>query len=197
MLKLLTIDKTKTNLLQETSFGGFPVKGTDNSIEWPRCENCDAELQYQGKIKTDIGIELIFMCSSNPGMCDDWDAESGGNKIIVVDAKKLEFFKPKDSDSIRELEYGVTVVETDDTDYYEAIENWEGDTNEIVGQLYGEPGWIQADETPDCNCCNKPMRFVAQLGESSDQKISMNFGGGMAYLFDCKEGKTAKFLWQC
>ena len=36
------------------------------------------------------------------------------------------------------------------------------------------------------------MRFVAQLEEGPDHRTAMNFGGGVGYLFDCKEGKTAK-----
>lgn len=42
------------------------------------------------------------------------------------------------------------------------------------------------------------MRFVAQLEEGLNPKTALNFGGGgTAYLFDSKDGKTAKFLWQC
>ena len=41
------------------------------------------------------------------------------------------------------------------------------------------------------------MRFVAQLEEGPDHITAMNSsGGGAAYLFDCKEGKTTKFLWK-
>ena len=74
-----------------------------------------------------------------------------------------------------------------------ARENWKGNKRDVLGQLYGEPSWIQGDETPECDCCNKPMRFVAQLEEGPDHRTAMNFGGGgVAYLFDCKQGKTAK-----
>ncbi|MEZ4884850.1 MAG: hypothetical protein R3E32_09010 [Chitinophagales bacterium] len=199
MIRLLINDNSKSNILEETSFGGLPVKEIDKIIEWPKCGTCEAEMQYQGKIKTDIGIELIFMCNNDPGMCDEWDAEDGGNKAIIIDEKNLEFFKPTNVElSIRETEYGVTLVETEDIDYDSAIENWKGNKRDVLGQLYGEPSWIQGDETPDCDCCKKPMRFVAQLEEGPDHRTAMNFGGaGVAYLFDCKDGKTAKFLWQC
>lgn len=199
MINLLINDPSKINILHETSFGGLPVKETDKAFEWPKCSTCNSEMQYQGKIKTDIGFELIFMCNNDPGMCDEWDAESGGNKVVIVDDKNPEFFKPADSGLLlRETEYGVKLVTSDDDDYDSARENWGGNKRDILGKLFGEPDWIQSDETPVCDCCHKPMRFVAQLEEGPDYRTAMNFGGaGMAYLFDCKEGKTAKFLWQC
>lgn len=198
MIQLLISDSSKTNILDDTSFGGLPVHANGETTEWPKCRTCNAEMQYQGKIKTDIGLELIFMCNNDPGMCDEWDAEGGGNKVIVVNPENLDFFKPIDNGlSLRETEYGVKLIETDEEDYDTARENWTGNRREVLGQLYGKPGWIQGDETPECECCNKNMRFVAQLEEGPDHKTAMNFGGGgVAYLFDCKEGKTAKFLWQ-
>lgn len=199
MVKLLINDNSKKSLLEETSFGGFPVKGIDQIIEWPKCKTCKADMQYQGKIRTDLGIELIFMCNNAPGMCAQWDPESGGNKVIIIDDKNLEFFKPSDSKlSLIEIEYGVSIVETEDIDYDSARDNWKGDKGDVLGKLYGEPNWIQGEETPVCDCCHKPMRFVAQLEEGPYYSTAMNFGaGGIAYLFDCKQGKTAKFLWQC
>jgi hypothetical protein len=199
MIKLLIYDTSKSETLKETSFGGLPVKAINKTIEWPRCETCKAEMQYQGKIKTDIGIEMIFMCNNDPGMCDEWDANGGGNKVIIVNEENLEFFKPIDTElSLRETVYGAKEIETVAVDYDSARENWTGNRREVLGQLNGEPSWIQGDETPECDCCKKSMRFVAQLEEGPDYKTIMNFGGGgIAYLFDCKAGNTAKFLWQC
>lgn len=198
MIKLLINDSSISNTLNETSFGGLPVKEMGHTLEWPRCQTCEAELQYQGKIKTDIGLELIFMCDNDPGMCDEWDAEGGGNKVIIVNHENLEFFSPDDVElAIRKTEYGAKIVEANALDYDSARENWEGNGREVLGQLYGEPVWLQADETPECDCCKQSMRFVAQLEEGPDHRTAMNFGGGgVAYLFDCKAGKTAKFLWQ-
>jgi hypothetical protein len=199
MITLLVDDNSKSEILDDTSFGGRPVQAVGKNIEWPKCANCEAEMQYLGKIKTDIGLEMIFMCNNDPGMCDEWDADGGGNKVIIIDEKNLGFFQPVEPElSLRGITYGVKFVETDDIDYDTARENWTGDKRAILGQLYGEPSWIQGDETPQCDCCNKMMRFVSQLEEGPDHSTAMNFGGGgVAYLFDCKEGKTAKFLWQC
>ncbi|MBE9602252.1 hypothetical protein [Pedobacter sp. MC2016-24] len=199
MIKLLINDDSKSDILTETSFGGLPVKEIGKNTEWPSCRTCQAKMQYQGKIKTDIGLELIFMCQNDPGLCDEWDPEGGGNKVIIVNSENLEFFKPLEGESLlRETVYGVNLIETDADDYDSARENWEGNKRQVLGQYDGIPSWIQGDETPECDCCSKSMRFVAQLEEGPDYRTAMNFGGGgVAYLFDCKEGKTAKFLWQC
>lgn len=200
MITLIINDSLKKSLLHETSFGGQPIREINQFLEWPKCKTCNSDLQYQGKIKTDIGFEMIFMCNADPGMCDEWDAESGGNKVVIVNSDKLEFFNPNDPKvSLRETEYGTTFIEMEaEKSYDDARENWNGNKSDVLGKLYGEPSWIQGDETPICNGCNKPMRFVAQLEEGPDHRTVMNFGGsGIAYLFDCVEDKSAKFLWQC
>ena len=155
-------------------------------------------MQYLGKIKTELGLEMIFMCANNPGLCDEWDAEGGGNTVLIVEGFDLEFFQPADPAlSLRETEYGVKLIKMKSDDYEDACEDWAGENREILGQLFGNPYWLQADETPVCDLCKKPMRFVAHLEQGPDYKTEMNFGGGMAYLFDCLHDKTAKFLWQC
>lgn len=198
MIKLLINDNSKSMVIDDSSFGGLPVTEIGKTIGWPKCKTCGAEMQYQGKIKTDIGLELIYMCNNDPGMCDEWSAEGGGNKVIIINSDKLEFIKAIDRKlSLRETEYGVKLVEVEAADYDSARESWSGNRREVLGQLYGEPIWLQGDETPNCDCCDKPMRFVAQLEQGPDYKTEMNFGGGVAYLFDCIKDRIGKFLWQC
>lgn len=198
MIKLLINDISQKPSFNETSFGGLPVKEAGNDTEWPRCKSCKSEMQYQGKIKTDLGLELIFMCQNDPGVCDEWDANSGGNKVIIVKDKKLESFSPKNKRiALRQTEYRGDILEVDAGSYDEARQNWKGNTRDVLGGLYGEPDWVESDDTPNCDCCNERMRFVAQLEEGPDENTAMNFGdAGVGYLFDCSKGKTAKFLWQ-
>ncbi len=173
--------------MHQTSFGGLPVKERNSSFEWPKCA-CGAELQYQGKIKTDIGYEMIFMQN-----CDDW----GGDKVIVVTSDDLEYVHPTNSQmALRETHYSTKIVVSDDSDYDTARENYPARRRDVLGQIAGNPSWIQDDEIPNCDCCNKEMRFVAQLEEGPDHETAMNFGGGCGYLFDCEVGKTAKFVVQ-
>lgn len=183
LIKIDTID-----YIDKTSFGGLPVKDQDIPFEWPKCD-CGAELQYQGKIKTDLGFEMIFMQN-----CDDW----GSNKVIIVDSENLEFVRPEEKQTaLRETQYGARIVTVDTNDYNMARECYPIRRRDILGQLSGSPVWLQDDETPKCDCCGEKMRFVAQLEEGPDYETAMNFGGGCGYLFDCVVGKTAKFITQC
>lgn len=86
-------------------------------------------------------------------------------------------------------------------DYYEqARDIWcdqqQRPFEEVLGQLGGEPSWIQDDETPDCPVCRQPMAFVAQLEQGHDHRTAANFGGGCAYAFVCEPCREGAFLWQ-
>jgi len=83
--------------------------------------------------------------------------------------------------------------DTDDDDYCEAVD---APASQVVGKLGGAPLWIQADETPNCECGAR-MAFVAQLECSGGGGI--NFGDcGTGYAFVCPSCRErAKFLWQC
>jgi hypothetical protein len=52
------------------------------------------------------------------------------------------------------------------------------------GKVGGSPNWIQAEATPDCPKCQKPMAFALQL--ASDSRISF-CDMGMLYGFVCPE----------
>ena len=89
-------------------------------------------MQYQGKIKTDIGLEMIFMCNNDPGMCDEWDSENLGNKVIIISGENLEILQPLDKTlSLREAEYGIKIVEVVSDDYDSARESWSGNKREV------------------------------------------------------------------
>jgi hypothetical protein len=95
----------------------------------------------------------------------------------------------------------VRFEELDTDDYLEAAERWHQQTDrpaqEVLGQVGGQPAWLQKDETPLCGRCAQPMTFVVQLEEGHDHRTSMNFGGGgCGYGFRCRPCGTAAFLWQ-
>jgi len=87
-------------------------------------------------------------------------------------------------------------------DYDEARDAWCESNGtggrKILGQVGGEPAWIQGDEQPACDACDAPMDFVAQLEEGPDAGTAMNFGGRCAYVYRCTCGAgQPKMLWQC
>ncbi len=198
---LINVPKQKSSLYQ-TSFGGLPVKNVGSGFDWPKCEACKTEMQYQGKIKTDLGSELIFICNGNPGMCNEWDADSGGNKVIIIVGEKLEFARPPSRElALRPIEHGAVVKTIEDSDNYDEARQRFAKENkvsprEVLGQIFGEPSWLQGDETPECDTCGKRMRFVSQLEQGPDWQTEMKFGGGCGYLFDCPACNSGKFLWQ-
>lgn len=190
---------------EETSFAGLPLIDQHAPFTWPTCNACHLPMQHLGKIATDLGYEQLFMCQNDPGVCSEWDADMGANCVIITPSSdSLMPLSPPDSgEALRQGNpYGTRLVTIDAENYSDAIRLWKKDNNTdsarlVLGQLYGEPEWLQNDETPTCNHCKKNMRFVAQLEAGPDYKTEMNFGGGCAYVFDCGCKNTAKFLWQC
>jgi len=164
-------------------------------------------MQFLGRIfsgVTEQKIVLLFMCQNEPGLCEEWDADAGGNTALVMQASSLRSVSPsQDGDTLRPCRYGADIVDVDAPDYEAAREIWAKQAGRpirhVLGQAAGSPSWLQGDETPTCECCREPMQLVAQLEQGPDWETEMNFGGGgVAYAFACAAGKpTAKFLWQC
>lgn len=143
---------------------------------------------------------LIFQCQNDPGMCDDWDAESGGNRAIIVEAgqggplqvPEGETLLPSES-RLRFVTYQANAGESPDDAYCDALDE---PGSKVVGKVGGNPLWLQDDETPNCECGAR-MSFICQLECRGGGGI--NFGdAGAGYAFVCPEcNDQAKFLWQC
>jgi hypothetical protein len=139
---------------------------------------------------------VIFMCQNNPGMCDEWDANLGGTKALVVSTEALRILEPPPQGNTQLGEVSGISLTPLEGEYDAARAGWTGEPREVLGQLGGKPDWIQGDETPTCDGCQQPMTFVAQLEEGHNHQTAANFGGGMAYAFCCSKCAQAKFLWQ-
>ena len=212
MAQLLIYDElAPQESLAENRFGGLPLHAAGATVSWPICKACDGAMQFLGQLLIpsagDKSPELliIFMCGNDPGLCDEWDAEMGGNCVLIAPAtdNMSLMTAPTSGNFSRGTTYGAHLVEHSSKTYHEACEKWasnEAAGQYVLGQLFGEPDWLQNDEPPDCNSCKQPMRFVAQLEEgpqNGDYKSHMNFGGGCAYVFDCScEPRQGKMLWQ-
>jgi hypothetical protein len=166
-------------------------------------------MQFLGRIPVPLEqpqrLALVFMCQNDPGMCEEWDANSGGNAVVLTDIIALTPVEsPEGVEVVLGGRIGATATLGESDNYYEATKVWAAKAqrpqSHVLGHAGDSPDWLQGDETPTCNCCGRPMRFIAQLGEPPyETGCSMNFGGGgSAYLFACPGGgPTAKFLWQC
>ena len=191
----------------QTVFGGQP-SAPANSVTWPLCRECGGAMQFQGQIRSrDDELLLLFMCQNEPGLCEEWDANDGGNHAVAVSPHDLQLLQPPEQgETLRDTRYGTVLQTIDQADYDLAHAQWIADTGQagrqVLGQQGGEPAWLQNEETPNCDACAQPMEFVAQLEPGPDWKTEMNFGGsGCAYVFRCgcqgTPAKSAKWLWQC
>ena len=147
---------------------------------------------------------VLFMCQNDPGLCEQWDATAGGNAVAAVSDDDLQLAEapsegrcaagpvprshraPVCCRQLRGRAHGM------------------GEANgrrprEVLGQMGGEPAWIQQDETPSCDACGQPMTLAAQLEQGPDAGTEMNFGGGgCAYVFRCRcDAPAAKMLSPC
>ncbi|MFH9656795.1 hypothetical protein ACH4NF_00525 [Streptomyces sp. NPDC017248] len=195
-----------------TRTGGVPLAPA--GTPWPRCTSCDGPMQFLAQVvladlgygTTDHAVLALFACQNDPGMCDDWEPDSGGNQALLFPADALQPL-PRPADGADEaLLLGsvraVGLVRVDAPEYGRAREEWAAahgrPATSVLGQLGGRPAWLQGDETPSCASCAAPMPLIVQLEEGPDHGTAMNFGGsGSAYAFACAPCGHAKFLWQC
>jgi len=190
------------NPLALVFFGGRPSLPKAMKHDWPRCSQCSGPMQYLGRVPHPNPSKqiFIFQCANDPGMCDEWDPESGGNCAMIVDiADAVRPTKPPRK--------GVTALdgtwsghaeECVADSYSDAREEADANGWSVIGQLGGVPDWLQEDETPECPACGNPMVLAAQLEEGPDDRTAMNFGGGgCGYVFVCPcPAGEARFLWQ-
>lgn len=168
-------------------------------------------MQFQAQLRLDdlatdlpAGLLLVFMCQNDPGGCDEWDPNNGGNRALVVPVAELVLREPPATwETLLGAVSGVTFspfpegVTTYDDARAEYAKAHGGTQRKVLGGVDCDPSWVQNDEVPECDDCGEPMRFVAQLEEGADHRTAMNFGGGSAYVFICVSCPgRAKFLWQ-
>lgn len=165
--------------------GGVPV--VPAAFVWPTCSTCDGALQFLAHVPVDAGAVAVFFCQNDPGMCDEWDAASGGNRAFLFAGELHAAEIPTEGET---LLGAVTSLLPD----AEAAP----DDGAVLGQFGGEPEWIQNDETPTCPRCSTSMSFTASLEEGHDHAAAANFGGGgRGYIFTCRPCSEAAFLSQC
>ncbi|BBD60138.1 hypothetical protein NIES2109_29330 [Nostoc sp. HK-01] len=201
-MALLMRESNQAPLHQLTKISGKPFAPLNT--EWVSCRVCGAWMQFLGQIDLEATIIkgicdrkqllLLFMCSNNPGMCDEWDADLGGNAAILVSKTNLTSLEPPcDQEEFLSEEILLTLDECDDSadTYCDILNQFQ---YQICGKIGGEPLWIQDDETPICSCGAR-MKFVVQLEPST----AFDFGdSGSGYGFVCSVCQQgAKFLWQC
>lgn len=183
-------------------FGDTPV--VSSGFAWPRCRACGGNMQFLGQIAREGSPRrhLVFMCQNRPGLCSEWDPDKGANAVVcqgVADLRPADV--PAEGAVLRATRHAARILPVEAAGYDAARTAWTeahpGQARDVLGQVGGFPAWLQDDETPACDYCRRPMRFLAQIEEGPDHATAMNFGGGTGFLFECDcGGGSGKFLWQ-
>lgn len=188
-----------------TRTGGIPL--VPDGFGWPVCRSCEGPMMFLAQVMPggpvpggERGVMLVFMCQNDPGLCDEWDPAAGGNQALLFPLAGLRPAAVPDGPVMLGEVSAVQYV-TADADYDQARGAWAERSgrpvSDVLGQLGGQPSWLQHDETPACQECTKPMSFAVQLEEGHDYRTAANFGGGgCGYGFTCSRCGTAAFLWQ-
>lgn len=193
----------------DATVGGIPLAPTNTS--WPVCRACGAHMQFLSQLPMrEVGgqfvqhkdkVLLVFQCQNQPGLCDEWDPESGGNAAVLVSSLNRVPLGVPPGNTLLPAESHVAFISYDDSSCQETPDDAycaqvDAPTSKVIGKVGGVPLWIQGEETPRCSC-GEPMVFVAQLEARGGGGI--NFGdAGAGYAFVCAScPSSAKFLWQC
>lgn len=186
-----------------TKVGGLPYALPNTG--WVRCRTCRSLMQFLGQIdleETAIPdichrkqLLLIFMCTNDPGMCDEWEPDSGGNAAILVSkTTAMSVEVPCDREDFILEETLLALEECDDSSdaYCELFNQSKG---EVYGKLGGEPLWIQCDKTPRCDCGAK-MTFVIQLEYSGEVEFG-DAGSGYGFVCSICQDRAKFFSQSC
>ena len=112
------------------------------------------------------------MCQNDPGLCEEWDADGGGNAVFSVPMKGHleELADPGSGETLvcdyhrgkrRPLSWGATVSEVaiPDGDVPEYSDHYSVASKQTrwadLGCLGGKPPWVQRPETPSCHGCGR------------------------------------------
>lgn len=181
--------------------GGVPL--APNDFAWPACAECDGAMMFLAHLPVDAGVVSVFMCQNDPGLCEEWDPAFGGNRayLFASDVALNAAAPPTEGETALPVVTGLQPTPVAEDTYPAAVKSWTDTGNhprDALGELAGNPHWLQADETPTCPDCEQPMDFAAMLEQGRDYQTGMNFGGdGWGYVFTCARCVRARFLWQC
>lgn len=209
-----------------TRLDGAPTG--EKGMDWPTCAACGSAMTFGGQLRVaDAGIPelpdvmaVFFQCEEKPGDCETADADSGANRVILVEHSHMvklrppglfaAFKRPEPGISVERVAFEFRAIsgeyeDSDELDDDEDLDNVPDEElapyshaaekagRDVVGMMGPRPEWLQAPKTPTCPCGAR-MRFFATL---EDDATRLNFGMGRAYFFACAACRLeARMLWQ-
>lgn len=191
------------------SIGGLPLAPLPTV--WPTCRSCGNAMQFLAQLPfaehdaPEVSARqqalLLFQCQATPGMCDEWDAEGGGNAALIAGSAERRELSVPAGETLLPGRSNTRFVPHDDTAMAESPDDaycaaYDSAEPVLLGKIGGRPLWVQDDETPGCTCGSR-MVFFAQIEERGGGGINFG-GGGSGYAFVCSScTDAAKFLFQC
>ncbi|MBZ4376923.1 hypothetical protein [Corallococcus sp. AS-1-6] len=177
--------------------GGAPE--APGPLEWPACAMCGGPQRFlfqlphvEGRLDLAPHASVhVFQCENPDTTCFRWDPEEGANAAVPVMAGAPSVSAPPGPvKPYAEWTLGFAPA-TEDTealsvDVNEATEEQllaldRAQEEAPESKVGGVPGWLNGEATPEC--CDAPMRFVAQLAA---MPFGLDFGdNGRGYLFRC------------
>ena len=162
---------------KEFKIGGHPA--LIEPIDWPRCADCGAAMQFVAQIPLQKPLELaslfdmsyLFMCPGHydkQGIltCRTWAVGAGANEVVLQ--RGSECGLKVGGDAVHSEFQGTPFrVDEPDDDLAEELSDEIGDAiAEVIwehSKVGGTPAWVQDVEHPMCPVCGGPMRYVAQI----------------------------------
>ncbi|WP_375757099.1 hypothetical protein [Corallococcus exercitus] len=177
--------------------GGTPE--APGPLEWPACAMCGGPQRFlfqlphvEGRLDlTPHASVHVFQCENPDTACFRWDPEEGANAAVPVKAGASSVSAPPGpvkpyAEWTLGFEPATEDTEALSVDVNEATEEQltaldRAQEEAPESKVGGVPGWLNGEATPEC--CDEPMRFVAQLAA---MPFGLDFGdNGRGYLFRC------------
>jgi hypothetical protein len=175
-------------------------------LRWPACASCGTPMRFLFQLPHVPGrLELapfaalyVFQCENPDSVCFRWDPHEGANAVLAVEPgpARLEG-APTKARPYAEWTLGLAPAREDtealSVDVNEATDAQLAALDRALedapeSKVGGVPGWLNGDATPEC--CEAPMRFVAQVAA---MPFGLNLGdNGRGYLFRCASGACGR-----
>ncbi len=195
ILDCILFDREKEKFLKTSTIIRTPLterksKESDNVIDFALKQSKVAYCQSCGQ-------QMTYILSINLN-----DKRFNRNKINLDSIPVLHCFDCLESQSYKPATLAETPITnssfTEQKFVFKRETNEEKEKNSLL-KIGGQPNWIQNAEHPTCECCNSPMKFIAEI--NTDENLTngnavLAFGdSGKLYVFACCDNVSCIPQW--
>lgn len=207
-----------------TKFGGQPT--WMGEPQWPLSSQLGEPMQFICQIRLDPEIfgstpaqmAYLFMSDNEEHVDGTWEPEGGENAVVLqpggvsLDIKTAPLatgpslyrmaetptgdkLAPVACESAVDLEFDDEAVSPGEVEGWSSPESEEDQEHLQGNKIGGAPWFLQGPEYPEGD--EEQWTLLLQL-DSAAVPFHVNFGDdGVGYAFLSKDGRAARFLWQC